>query len=243
MNKKLTFLFLTISCLLLTPSVYAQESEKSINGTKEDLDWWLNDASNPNNEALLFKAIWFDDKNPRSSERFEVYCNGLTFYARASVMGTGPSGFTVLSSQQIAAIKQIISDLKHSVVADKGGQRHTAVIFPSSGKFIRSDYWGASPPDFVNQIKAIIDSGTRLDIPKPLSPPEELCSCVADTDKNIDLETISKEELLKRAFRPYLYPSERYKILKVYLGRFPNDTDGMTNFLRRWVAVYEGAQK
>src|SRR5215213_3038247 len=94
-------------CLLM-PS-YAQE--KPLDVTDAVLDYWVNDATNPNNEALLFKAIWFDEQNPRSSDRCEVYCNGITYYARVSVMGTGPSGFTVLNLQQIADIKQIISEL------------------------------------------------------------------------------------------------------------------------------------
>lgn len=221
---------------------YAQDKEKPANSTNGELDWWVNDVTNPNNEALLVKAIWVDDQNPRSSERVEVYCNGLTFYARESVMGTGPSGFTALNPQQVVRIKQIISDLKPPVLSDNKGQKHTAVIFLSSGKFVRYDYWGASPPEFIDTIKGIVYSGAILDRSsdaKLLSPPEELRSCVSDTDKSIDLETISKNELLKRAFRPYLYTSERYKILKVYLRRFPNDTDEMTKFLRRWVAEYE----
>lgn len=235
-----------ISCLLLMTSAYAQERGKPINSNNEDLDWWVNDATNPNNEALLLKAIWFDDQNPRVSDRLEVYCNGITFQAHSSIMGTGPSGFTILSPQQITSIKQIISGLKPPGILEKTGQKHTAVILLTGAKHVRYDYWGPSPPDFVSKIKGIVESGItfgREVNPKLPWATEELRSCVADSVRNIDLETLSKYELLKLAFRRYLYPSERYKILKIYLGRFPDDTGEMTNMLRRWVAAYEKAQK
>jgi hypothetical protein len=236
--------------LLMLTCICARQQERPGGGGSQDDEWWAHDFANPNNEGLVFKARWFNEQTPSFSEMLEVYCNGRAYRARVSVMGTGPSGFTILTPQQVDAIKQIISDLNPPAITNRQGQLHTAVIFLSDGKYVRRDYRGTALPYFVSKINSIAEAGAsspeypfeREADPRLLSPPEGLGSCVGG-DKNIDLESLSKDELLKRAFHRYLYPAQRYSILKVYLRRFPNETDDLTRLIKRWAAAYEKARK
>jgi hypothetical protein len=234
--------------LLMLTCICARQQERPDNS--QDDEWWAHDFVNPNNEGLVFKARWFNEQTPGSSEMLEVYCNGRAYRARVSIMGTGPSGFTILTPQQLDAIKQIISDLNPPAITNQQGQMRTAVIFLSDGNHVRRDYRGTALPSFVSKINSIVGAGTpspeypflREADPALLSPPDGLGSCISG-DKKIDLESLSKDDLLKRAFHRYLYPSQRYGILKVYLRRFPNETDDLTRLVRRWVAAYEKARR
>lgn len=235
-----------ISLLLLQPVICSQAQSQD-GASRDDEDQSQFDQSvNSREPELLFKALWYTD-SPRAYQVLELYTTGMS-YSRYVITNWSVRGSHagILNAEQLKEIRRMIAEVRppEKLPASQEGQKHIAFVHVSDGNYVRYDFVGQSIPNNVERIVEKVEaemSAAPVLAGKNQRPDPVIIfnPCSKREENDPDLAAMSNEELGAYASRRSLMPLDKYRAIKCYLQRFPDNTDGYIKYMKRWVEKFE----
>jgi len=231
--------------LLLQPQVCSAQ-DQALRLREAEARKAFDEAANQHDPDLIFKALWYSE-SPVSYYELELYTTGVAYTARVVYdWAVQASHSGILSAAQLNEIKRLLAELKppETTAKSQAGQKYMVFVYVNGDKYVRSDFAGDSVPGSIENIIKRVDAEMSEESLRPDKFPRLDAKIVANPCAKregdvIDLEAMSSQDIMTYSFRRSLLPPDRYRAIKCYLQKSPNDNSDYGRFLRTWAEKYE----